>query len=350
MKNRIAILTICDMNLGNRLQNYALQDILKQLGFEVETIQRSSKGKIKKYKEYIRSYVKNDKYALYNKFNRKIKWSNSVISREFISSEINSKYDFFVVGSDQIWNITFDFITDLDFLPFIEKNKKVSYAASFGIDTIPNEKKEHIGKLLNDFSEISVRELSGVKIINGICNKHAELVLDPTLLVDKKTWKSIENRPRKFAKSNYLLKYFLGDDKSNKIIKKIADFYGWEIVDVLNNEFGVGPSEFLYLIDNASFICTDSFHASVFSYIYKRPFIVFNRIGQDEDMSSRLENFCTKFCLNQHRYESDCFSLTRILECDYENGYKILKNEKEKSINYLIKALDKKKLSGEKYE
>ena len=265
---KIAILTIVSINFGNRLQNYALQEVIKGLGYNVYTLNREKKTIFKKIKNRLRKYIRTDRLNNFIQFNKYINWAYETVSVDYISPNLSSKYDKFIIGSDQIWNTDFDFITDMDFLPMIEKKKKVSYAASFGVSSLPTNEVKHIGSMLSDIKCISVRENSGVDIVKDSCGREAQVVLDPTLLLPVQKWINIEKRPKIKLAHKYLVKYFLGDSEKDAYIDRIALDNNLQVIDILDSNVLVGPSEFVYLIHNSEMVCTDSFHASVFSFIF----------------------------------------------------------------------------------
>lgn len=141
---KVGILTINDdFNYGNRLQNYALQEILRYNNLNVETIKNQenlyNKNYIKRIKRYIgilyKKYISNNivhkKYINFLKFNKKIKYSKYLIDKNHIPKDINKKYDYFITGSDQVWNPNFDRLSNVDLLDFANNNQKISFSASF---------------------------------------------------------------------------------------------------------------------------------------------------------------------------------------------------------------------------
>ncbi len=311
--HKMAILTIDSPNYGNKLQNYALQTAIQNLGHSVETLRRQRLSTVRKIKRLARIILIHDNRSAFYRFARKmICWSKWVASKNCQDQAMTNAYETFVIGSDQIWNIDFDFIGDVDFLPFIPREQKISYAASFGIDTIPESERPRIAAHLQNIRTISVREKSGAKIVKELTGRDAVLVLDPTLLLPKEDWIKIEKPPQKAIKKPYLLTYFLGKATYAEEVNAYAKAHNLEVVDCRTSVFPVGPSEFVYLVHHADVICTDSFHASVFSFIFKRPFAVFERMSHDQDMSSRIDDLCSTFHLDAHRFRNADFSWDNI--------------------------------------
>ena len=344
---KIGIITICgNNNYGNRLQNYALIKIVDSMGFESNTIWRKlnllrnisirykkrnlsqfESNRINNFKNFTDSYTK----PIFLKYNKKI----------------GNKYEKIIVGSDQIWNLEWQLWLN-KFLIKIEKNKIIAYAPSFGVSKIKDSQIKWYRKIINNVKYLSIREDRGKEIIEELTGrKDAKVLIDPTMLLKSDVWDEVSLRPiqlDKYKDNKYILMYFLGDiSQNNRLeIERVAKENNCIIINILdkNSEFYTcGPSEFLYLIKNAFLICTDSFHSSVFSFLYNRPFIVYNREKAAGDMSSRLDTLISKFNLKDRRYNGKRITKEN-LNHDYTEAYKILETEREKSKKFLEKALD----------
>lgn len=206
----------------------------------------------------------------------------------------------FVCGSDQIWNPYY--YDAYYFLEFVKDNRrKIAYAPSFGVNQIPNSKKEKIGNALSSFEHLSVREQSGKEIVQALTGKSAQVVVDPTMLISLAQWDSIAADCRN--DEPYLFCYFLSknDDylrTAQTIAKKFhlriqmlpmvaADFACPETI-----KQAVGPREFLAYVKNAAFVLTDSFHCSAFAIRYHRQFYVLQRFASKDlrGQNSRIES------------------------------------------------------------
>ncbi len=346
--SKIAIYTIISMNYGNRLQNYALSQVLSDLGYEVETIRRYP-VKCKWFnmlKNNIRSFIIKDKFTKFFLFNKHIKWSDCFVNQYDYSRNIEQYYDAFVIGSDQIWNLTFDFINENSFLPFVKKKRKISYAASFGVDSF-DETLCKQAEALNDISSISVREEAGAAITEHITGRSAEVLLDPTMLLTRKEWSEIAKKPVSGAPNkSYIFLYFLGDisEKRNAMIQSIAQKHGLQICSILGEQSTLkncGPSEFVYLISHASLVLTDSFHACVFSIMFQKPFAVFDRESSDEKMNSRIITLLRHFDL-ENRYLTGQIDAENYayLACSFAKSEQLLAQERTRSKSFLIRALE----------
>ena len=355
---KVGILTINDdRNYGNRLQNYAVQEVLKKHGFIVETIHNKKgvvginviKRKIIIIIKRILFVIKKcQRFNAFMRFNKNIRFSNCYIDEKHCPSSLNKKYDFFFTGSDQVWNPNFGRISDIDFLCFADKKKRNSISASFGISSIPKDMKEYYASRLNVMNKISVREEKGKKIIEELTGrKDIQVLVDPTMLLTEEEWNKVSKIPKKMKqKSNerYILNYFLGNlsQKRKQIIEKFARDNNCKIINLLAEKdpfYVCGPSEFLWLEKNAFLICTDSFHSSVFAILYNTPFIVFDREDKKENMNSRIDTLLSKFKLEDRRFNGKNITKEN-LKHDYTESYKILDKERKKSEEFLKKALD----------
>lgn len=354
-------------NYGNKLQNYALQETIQQLGYEVETLKNTFKDKSKNtilakikrisaqkiIKKILKKKKINDESYEYNKIKYKklkefndiyIKNSNFTIKNNN-PRELNEMYDYFVIGSDQIWNPSVSTPFEINFGMFADKNKKISYAASFGVEKIPNMYRKIYKQGLKGILNISVREEQGIKIINEIYEEQAAIVvLDPTMLLSAEKWRKISRLPNKTKNKKYILMYFLGQisKERHEMLNKVANERNCIIIDVLKKQEIVngvaGVEEFLALIDNAEIIFTDSFHACVFSILFKKDFYVLEREGIMSNMNSRINTLLQKFLLQNRKINN----YDEIIKCmiDYSKTDEILEKEKEKSMNFLKRALD----------
>lgn len=372
---KIAIITITDgTNYGNRLQNFATQKILEGFGVEVETIYnfygRLSKIKFiyKKFKRICKYkllicfrliikfsdfkikklydvYIELERNKAFEKFNSKyIKFSKFKTSGSNIPLELNYTYDYFLCGSDQIWNPYYPQSADLYFLTFTDYEKSIAFAPSLGVSNFPNEMKKSYIEWISKIKYLSVREKAGRDIIKQLTGRDALVLVDPTLLLSKEEWLEISSRPACKPRKKYILTYFLGNRPKEDVDKiiKIAQNNGMEIFDLLDvnsvKKYSISPSEFIDLINDASLVCTDSFHGTIFSMIMKVPFIVFERKGKEVSMNSRIQTLLSLFNL-ETRTNKNIICDEQIFQVNYENIDSILRIEKEKSMKYLKDAM-----------
>ena len=260
--------------------------------------------------------------------------------------DIADEYDFFVVGSDQVWNPRWN--PPYIFLEFVPHEKKVAYAASIGNPTIPDEKKELFRRGISDFNYVSVREEEAVKIINELTGQTPIVLPDPVLLLNKAEWLSVAQKPTWFKEKyqrGYVLTYYLRrlPPPEIKTLAKELDLPIINLLDAQNfNHFTVGPSEFIWLFAHASFIFTNSFHGVAFSILFKRPF--FNReIGNDKSgtlMSNRMVSLLELFDLTDRRLlEEKILTAKEALTIDFSRRDEILPLERMKAFKFLSEAL-----------
>ena len=360
---KVAIITLHGKgqrnNYGNLLQNYAVQEILKKFDFCVETIPETSaylknQNKLKLNKK-IRKSIKeilniryksldNKRKKEFKKFEEKfIKKSKFTINKITIPKELNNSYDYFITGSDQVWNPYYNYNSPAYFLDFCTKKKRIALSPSFGITNLPNNIKDEYTKYLNGFEYLSVREDSGRKIIEELTGKKASVLIDPTLMLSKQEWNNISIKPKKVPNKKYIMVYFLGKIKNDEklYLQELSKRYDLEIVNILDRKqkeyYISSPSQFIWLIEHAELIFTDSFHGSVFSIIYKKPFIVFDRKSKF-NMNSRLETLLNKFNLLNRKYSQ--IDINQILNIDYIKTYEILKKEQDKFYEYIENNLN----------
>lgn len=355
MKEKVGILTINDdSNCGNRLQNYAVQEILKNYNVKPVTIVNLVNSNDNNYlKTRIKRLIrvaflwplpKYQKAICFDKFNLKIKKSLKAIKNKKDGEKLQKKYKTFFVGSDQVWNPYFSRTSSIDFLTFAPKKKRNSFSASFGINDIPSEKKEEYRKMLLEMNNISVREERGKKIIEEITGRtDVEVLLDPTMLLQTEKWEKLMVKPKQLKKikgKQYILNYFLGDlsDARKKEIQRVAKENNCEIINLLDKNdpfYDCGPNEFIYLERNAFLICTDSFHSSVFAILFNRPFIIFDREDLNTKMNSRIDTLLNKFDLQNRRF-SDRIKYEQL--SSHYNINEILEKERVKAKMFIEKA------------
>jgi hypothetical protein len=348
-KKTAAIVTIISKNYGNRLQNYAMQEYLKKLGFEVYTIPYKADFKTT-VKETIKllliySYVYFRNRWVWEDFNRKyIKWTKWNADDNYL----NERYDYFIAGSDQIWNPLFWINTEREFLTSFDQNKRIAYAASIGIDQLPEEFRERYKQYFTGIPYISVREKKAADIICNLTGRRVPTVIDPTMLLSKEEWEEIISTCKIKVPKRYILKYFLGTgtEEYEKYIREKARKEDLDIVDLLdgngNAKRKIGPKEFVYYIANSESIYVDSFHGAVFSILFRKPFVVFDRPYEEGAglMTSRLDTLLSTFQLEDRMVKS-----LKQLEgidnpCDFSKVDAILNIKRNESLDYLLEALN----------
>ena len=362
------------VNFGGALQSYALCECLNQKGFKAEQIPykytrvkqpESTLDKLKRHgisglfkhfkdKAYrklnekeIKS-VKEKKQAAFASFlNEAIPHSNDVYTNESIQNCV-AEYDCFITGSDQVWNG----YNPVYFLDFVSENKKrISYAASLGREYLTDAQKEVYKESLKKFNAVSVREPSAINLIKDTTTASVVSTIDPTLLLEKEDWDKVSSD--KLIEEDYIFCYFLGDyKKTRKLVDRFAKKHNLKIAFIpytagivpSDKKFGdfrfidASPEDFVSLIKHAKYVFTDSFHAVVFSHIYKKEFFVFNRDkralmnGRIKDITSLFG--CTeRYCDTEKKMTLDYIESLKTLDYSKETDEFLIK--KKESIEFL---------------
>ncbi len=348
---KIGVVTLQgNYNFGNRLQNYALLKVLKDMGFDAYNI--IDNNIILTFKNIIKKIIKGNQKGFdknrqsnFKKFSNKMKEIKCLYytNKCKMPRNIESEFYRFIVGSDQVWNFDKKVVSKY-MLDFTNTDKKISYAASFGKSQVDKKLYSDLERGLNDFNFISVREEEGKKIIEDIIKRRdIEVLIDPTMLLSISEWNKVAQKPKQYSGEKYILNYFLGDlseEKKNEI-DRIAIENNCDVINILDKNskyYDCGPSEFVFLIKNAFFVCTDSFHSAVFSFLYDKSFIIFDREQKNiENMNSRLNTLINKFNL-ENRYFTGKITENN-LHHDYTKSFEILEKERKKSYSFLSNAL-----------
>ncbi len=364
---KVAVVTLMDdANLGNRLQNYAVQQILSQKGYDVtslyvatKTCNTFSRHGIKERLHalllrtglrsspfYIQRFGKGKKELLGNDFTRRyIKTSKNYVLRymNHKMEKYQDDFDFWCVGSDQVWNGNLVQANPEWFLTFAPSNRIFSFSASFGNTNIASAYIDNFTAGFKHMESISVREKDGQDLLRKLAGKEADLLLDPTLLLGQNRWLEIEETPKLLGNKPYILTYFLGGmtTTQREHIEKYASERGLEIIEVQNNRDQIGPCEFVWLIHHAEFIFTDSFHGCAFSIIFAKCFLAFNRNG-GFDMSGRITTLLDTFGLDisygrtiDEEYAAFIRRIDTIDHADRSCIDSVMTREREKLDNYL---------------
>lgn len=248
--------------------------------------------------------------------------------------------DAFICGSDQIWNSFFQNGKDpafyLDFVP--DDKLKISYAASFAIDKIANDLKPFVKEKVERLNRVSVRESSGVRILNDLGIKDVIQVLDPVFLLEKAHWDTFLFP----VKEDYIFVY---DFDSNPLIKEIAlelkRKKGWKIyslnqnIDYTDKNFWLeGPERFLSLVSQSKMNLTNSFHSVAFSLIFEKQFLVVNRT---EQINTRMRDLLSVLNLENLLINEKMDFKTDLINYSIVNEK--IECLKEKSVLFLKQAL-----------
>lgn len=354
---RIGVITLpFSPNYGWLLQTYAMQQILKKLGYDPILIYRkwdltkNNSGLINALKRWI--YYNFLCRKLYSFFRKKINKTKIYRNNYELKAVVNEyKLDAVIVGSDQVWRfentrgVGYNF-----FLDFVEKDSihKIAYAASFGVDYWTGTEKElnYVKVLLHHFKAVSVRETSGVKLCTNLFNIKPSLVLDPTLLLDSSDYEKLINKHTLNTDTNILSTYILDpSNEKDKLIESIALRKNLQVkslyIDKRKGSIHTYNSLQYWLanIRNAKYVIVDSFHGLVFCIIFKKNFLV---ISNKRRGTTRFESLLTMLNLN-NRLIHDLSDLDYDVvdnDINYGDIEIILNKQRESSIKFLTTNIE----------
>lgn len=379
-KKKIGIVTILKVNnYGAELQAYATQKVLQLMGYDAEIIdylfyknprhkrtrmsRPTARMSLKKHLEEClfpiianwktRRFRKaqNERNAKFEEFHRE-NTRMSVCYDTFDklkSAKLN--YDVIMTGSDQVWNPGIYSSLDPYLLRFgDEKMKRMAYAASFGVSQVPDDLRNYYNEALNRYSAIGVREDNAVNLVRSLSGKEATLVLDPTLLLDKEQWMKVAKPVEGLPDNPFVLIYELSDIPYIKqVAMYISEKTGLPIVRICKNAspedkeskimniIDAGPAEFLYLFDKAEYVVTNSFHGTAFSVNFGKQFYTVIPLGKSNN--SRQKSIL-KLMGCEDRMLTEGREMPAIERLDTDRILVRLKEERQKSINFLKNAID----------
>jgi len=369
-------------NFGTSLQGYALLKKMQEQGFDCEIIRYKKtlsllqkgwqitqmfrigayQGKIRGLKEKINKklhpqYAKNMArltIAVNCYKNEKLK----PLFKEYVGFENLSKgslnYSAVIVGSDQVWT-PISLYNKFYNLLFVDNSvPKLAYASSFGVSKIPTIQERETGEYLNRFAAIGVRELSGKKIVETFSKNKTTVVCDPTILLTREEWtKEIKNSTAKTTEP-YIFCYFLGTNPdARKAANELKQKTGLKIIVIRHldeyvasdEQFGdeapydVSPNDFVKYISEAVYVCTDSFHCTVFSILFHRKFMSFYRFSQSnkESRNSRIDSLLELTGLQERLFAGEIAKIENHIQyVDVDEKLNVLRQE---SLKFLKDSL-----------
>ncbi len=382
MKKRVGIITILRVNnYGAELQAYATQRIMNLMGYDAEIIDYlyyrnrehirehcsmpfypyPLKNRIKEWvlrlldtiEQYLRSDVNERRMTRFCEFHNQFNRFSTIKYQRYSELFANPPlYDAYCVGSDQVWNprcYTNLYPYFLKFAP--DESIKFSYASSFGVSSLPDLAKDRYLECLNNLTSISVRESQGRDIVKQITGKDAVLVADPTLLLDKQQWEKVEKHVSNIPQ-RYVLVYELRKmDRVMETAIRVSEKLDCSIVRICKNTssakdipgivniIDAGPSEFIYLFNHATFVVTNSFHGTAFSINFKKDFYcVLSKKATNNSRQIGLLNLCGMS--DRIVYDNQPVDSIGVTNIDYTQASKALEEFKNKSIEYIRKAID----------
>lgn len=375
---RIGILTLpLHTNYGGILQAYALQTVLERMGHDVVVFDTPNKSFLPPFwklplcltKRTILKFLGRTSRIFMEHYNNK---TRSIIAQKiqpFVDSHVHRKeirsfkelnqedYDALVVGSDQVWRIIYfpglwlGQQIENAYLDFAKKwnIKRIAYAASFGTDNWEYNEEQTVkcGRLLKTFDAVSSRETNGVKLCKSKFGVDAQHVLDPTMLLNMEDYTSLFIKDNTPKSNGTLLNYVLDESEEiNSLINKVATekhLVSFAVNNPFENDESktlqqrIKPSVETWLrgFYDAEFVITDSFHACVFSILFKKQFVV---VGNKERGMARFESLLNMFGL-ENRLVDETVDVNSLQSIDYDKVYDLYRKLKEKSLMFLLDSL-----------
>lgn len=343
-------------NFGSVLQTIATSRILKDLNCKVICINYIQdrwtwnayfkvRNPFRLVKRILNSPIEYANRYIYQSYLEKyVELTPKIYRRNF--SKKCPKSDFYITGSDQVWNSKHNQGIDTTYYFDKVEAPKIAYASSFGQEQLGEREYAYVKQLLSNYDHISVREESGKKIVESM-GFQAEHLLDPTFMLNKEEWGKYMS-PR-IIKDDYLLvytpyntvdkqaifdaAYAIAKDKNLKVITFSWDWRKDRMAD--HTIRFANPGDFLSLMHYATYVITNSFHGTAFSINLNKQFSVF----MPSSFSTRISSII-KLCGLQSRIVPEQFSIEQSKEyIDYTSVNKVLDAERKKSIEFLIQAL-----------
>lgn len=370
-------------NYGTSLQGLATVKKIESLGYDCELIrykkQRSLLEKIKlvaillysgDYSDHLRAIRKRISRVVYKSYAQNLAVRTQAVDafkKKYLTpyfKEYNGyaalcqgakNYAEVMVGSDQVWSLL-SLYGNYYNLMFVDSSiPTFSYASSFGVSSIPSFQINRTRDFLNKIDRIGVREVSGKKIVDSLSDKKATVVVDPTLLLTANEWNEIIGNRSICVEKPYIFCYFLGKNSENRqAVEKLAYETGLDIVAIRHMDeyiasderfgnyapFNVDPLDFVNYISKAEYVCTDSFHGTVFSILNNRKFMTFYRYGFNVKGSrnSRIDSLLGIFDLKNRIYSGDISKI--FSEIDYTQVESKLVSFRKDSIVFLEECLN----------
>ena len=375
------VLAYCN-NYGTMLQSYATIRTIESMGYKVEVIRYTKhEGLWMKMKrlywllrlgdasDQLRRYKRMINETLYPDYKRGRAIKNKAFERfgsKYITPYFHNyegfenlkkaafNYNLILVGSDQLWT-PMSLYGNYYNLMFVDNSiPKVAYAASFGVDKIPSFQHEGTKSYLDRFAMIGVREISGKKIVDSLSKNRAIHVADPSMLLTREEWMHIASDSKIQKEEPFIFCLFLGRNKESRIaVKELREQTGLKVVAICHNDeyipednywedeilYDVSPADFIRLIDMATYVCTDSFHCTIFSILFHKKFATFYRYASTKKggRNSRIDSLLQVFHIEDRIYDGDIMKIESYI--DYPNVDKSVLSFRNKSLDFLRKEL-----------
>jgi hypothetical protein len=351
-EDRVGVITFFNYcNYGAALQCFGLYETLRRLGHKVEYIDYTcpfignpfglnslrKRGLVRYVYTAAGNLFYRPRHKSFKAFRELIPHTEGVGPSDL--ARYADRYDRYITGSDQVWNVK---LTDFDtsyFLDFVaDSRKKLSYSASFGGDHIDEGRRKQYTELLSDFQAISVREDYGKRIVQGLTAKEPAITLDPTLLLRHEDWDALAAEP--VDTKPYIFVYQMGF--SNTLIRaarQLKNATGYRLHYVPfplgapvagRYHLRLGPKEWLALIRDAQYIVTDSYHGVVFALLFEKKFVV---VAGGQHKNKRVVSLLTHLGLQDRIMDDEFIDIDA--DIDYEHVKELLEADRQESIAWL---------------
>lgn len=356
-------------NYGAALQAYAFEKFLTDKGYDCEYINYVNASRAHEYSMswHIYDCLRRGKLASavaylvgspfmtlrkmrFDRFYKKnLRQTEKVYRNSKEAEELNDKYDFFVIGSDQVWNPICNGDDAAFLLDFVKDGKKrISYSPSFGMTEVDSEHKDVYSDNLKLFAHIGVRETVGQKIVKGLTGRESSLCLDPVLLLTKDQWNDI--MPKKKTNERFIFSYTNRDSQTKDFFKtgyklegrkhyvlsrytKPSDFVNSQV----RVKYCMSPQEFLWVVNNAEMVVSASFHCIAMSIILNRQFVAITT--GDEGKDERLLNLLRTLGLQDRVLKEGMTAEDVNAPIDYKVVNERIEQMKKQSMDYILGVL-----------
>ena len=371
-------------NYGTSLQGHAMLQKIQQLGHEVEVIhyekrlglpqkirfvanairagewknivkRLTAKQVMKQHPQYAANIAERTRAVNAYKAKKLLPLFHTYVGYDALHKG-SLNYDAVVVGSDQVWT-PMSLPNKFFNLLFVDDSvRKVAYASSFGVSEIPTFQRKATGAYLDRFYRIGVREERGKEIVDELSHQKATVVADPTLLLTREEWEAEIADARPNESGPYIFCYFLGtNQEARKAANELKGKTGYKIITIRHmdeyvpedEQFGdeapyhVDPNDFVKYISQAAYVCTDSFHCTVFSILFHRQFMTFYRFATTNKTgrNSRIDSLFEILGIDRSRiYSGYMDSITN--KIDWEKVDTKLSELRKRSIGFLQESLE----------
>lgn len=340
----------CD-NYGALLQCYALRHTINTFpDINAEVINYNPNWS---FKEYENPVIKKRYLMKLDRFDEFRKDCIGAVSPVIYDINDAEKYNYYITGSDQVWNTSFSFVNEHYFLDFVPQDaKRISYAASIGLPVdSPKLNKDMFEKYIPRFDNISLREKTHIPFVSQFTDKEVCSVSDPTLLLKSDDYDEL-CKDASYPDGDYLFLYFLAHDDSEPLIINYANMIARKFnlkvvysmpdvpVRLFKNEsesaFSYGPKEFVSAIKHAKIVITNSFHGTIFSILHHTPFFTF----LVQSMQSRITDLLGETGLSDRIVYGYRPLSNDMLDVDFSKADAVLEEKRKESMAFLKKALD----------